>query len=145
MRKTHDYVHRYRGYWSDGGKCRIRIYQEDGQAPVVVCSQLPDNDSTSVTNMAEYLAAEVAERHSLPTPLTWVEHYPENWGGPGEWSLVFFSSWQVRDLCLGGVMRHRVGSPRWSPLTLAGVVRLTGGDRHPARTLGARGRGGSGR
>ena len=29
--KTHDYVHRYRGYWSDGGKCRIRIYQEEGQ------------------------------------------------------------------------------------------------------------------
>jgi hypothetical protein len=28
--KTHDYVHHYRGYWSDGGKCRIRIYQEDG-------------------------------------------------------------------------------------------------------------------
>ncbi len=100
MRKTHDYVHRYRGYWSDGGKCRIRIYQEDGQAPVVVCSQLPDNDNTSVTNMAEYLAAEVAERHSLPTPLTWIEHYPENRGGPGEWSLVSFSSWEVRDVCL---------------------------------------------
>jgi hypothetical protein len=26
---------------------------------VVICSQLPDNDNTSVTNKAEYLAAEV--------------------------------------------------------------------------------------
>jgi hypothetical protein len=35
VRKTHDYIHCYRGYWSDGGKCRIRIYQEDGQSRVV--------------------------------------------------------------------------------------------------------------
>jgi hypothetical protein len=50
MNMTRDYVHHYRGYWSDGGKCRIRIYWEDGHAPVVVCSQVPDNDNTSVTN-----------------------------------------------------------------------------------------------
>ena len=61
LKKTHDYIHHYRGYWSDGGKCRIRIYQGNGQAPVVICSQLPDNDNTSVTNMAEYLAAEIME------------------------------------------------------------------------------------
>jgi hypothetical protein len=33
--KTYDYIHHYRGYWSDGGNSRIRIYQEDGQAPMV--------------------------------------------------------------------------------------------------------------
>jgi hypothetical protein len=68
VRKTHDYMYYYRGYWSDGGKCRISIYQVKRQAPVVICSQLPDNHNTSVTNMAEYLAAEVIEEHSLPTP-----------------------------------------------------------------------------
>jgi len=68
MKKTHDYIYHYRGYWSDGGKCRIRIYREDGRAPVTVYSQLPDNHNTSVTKMAEYLAAEVIEEHSLPTP-----------------------------------------------------------------------------
>ncbi len=111
MKKTHDYVHHYRGYWSEGGKCRIRIYQEDGHATVVICSQLPDNDNTSVTNMAEYLAAEVIEAHSLPTPLIWIEHYPEHEGGPGEWSLVKFSSWEMEEVCLGGVWRCRIGSP----------------------------------
>jgi hypothetical protein len=35
----------------------------------VVCSQLPDNENTSVTNMAECQAAEVIEQHGLPTPL----------------------------------------------------------------------------
>jgi hypothetical protein len=76
VNKTHDYIHHYRGYRSDGGKCRIRIYQEEGQSPVVICSQLPDNPNTSVTNMAEYLAAEVIQENSLQIPLTWIEYYP---------------------------------------------------------------------
>ena len=38
MVKTHDYIRHYRGYWSDGGKCRIRIYQEDCHNPLVICS-----------------------------------------------------------------------------------------------------------
>jgi hypothetical protein len=122
VRKTHDYIHHYRGYWSDGGKCRIRIYHEDGCAPVVICSQLPDNDNTSITNMAEYLAAEVIEEHFLPTPLTWVEHYPEHEGEIGEYSLVRFSSWDLTEVCLGGVWRIRLGSPRWSPLRLEEVA-----------------------
>ena len=116
MRKTHDYIHHYRGYWSDGGKCRIRIYLEDGHAPVVVCSQLPDNHNTSVTNMAEYLAAEVVDKHGLSTPLVWVEHYPEHEGGIGEYSLVTFSSWEVSEATVGGTRRIRVGTPVWSHL-----------------------------
>ena len=103
MKKTHDYIHHYRGYWSDGGRCRIRIYREELRAPVVICSQLPDNHNTSVTNMAEYLVAEVMEEHALPTPLVWVEHYPEHEGEIGEYSLVRFSSWDVRKVRLGGV------------------------------------------
>jgi hypothetical protein len=113
VKKTHDYIHNYRGYWSEGGKCRIRIYREDGQPPMVICSQPPDNDNTSVTNMAEYLAAEVMEEHKLPTPLVWIEHYPEHKGEMGEYSLVRFSSWEPKEVCLGGVWRYRMGSPKW--------------------------------
>lgn len=113
--KTHDYIHHYRGYWSEGGKCRIRIYQENSQY-LVVCSQLPDNDNTSITNMVEYLVAELVETHDLLTPLTWIEHYPEHQGKPGEYSLVSFSSWGPKEVCLGGVWRYRVGSPRWESL-----------------------------
>jgi hypothetical protein len=121
VKKIHDYIHRYRGYWSDGGKCRIRIYREEGPSPVVVCSQLPDNDNTSVTNMAEYLAAEVIEKHGLPTPLIWVEHYPEHEGEIGEYSLVKFSDWVPMEVCLGGLWRCQVGSPAWSPLSAEDV------------------------
>jgi hypothetical protein len=116
VKKTHDYIHHYRGYWSDGGRCRIRIYHEDGRAPVVICSQLPDNLNTSVTNMAEYLAAEIIEEHMLPTPLVWIEHYPEHDGDIGEYSLVKFADWDLQKVCIGSEWRYRVGSPQWSPL-----------------------------
>src|SRR5919107_4072117 len=98
--KTHDYVHYYRGYWYEGGKCRIRIYRTNGDEPVVICSQLLENKNTSVTNMAEYLAAEVIEEHGLPTPLTWIEHYPEHRGKLGEYSVVTFSCWERREMRL---------------------------------------------
>ncbi|HKH77368.1 MAG TPA: hypothetical protein VKA51_10465 [Rubrobacteraceae bacterium] len=124
MKKAHDYVHRYRGYWSDGGRCRVRIYREEGSPPVVGCSQLADNDNTSVTNMAEYLVAELVEEHGLPTSLTWVEHYPEHEGEPGEWSLVTFCSWEPEEVCLGGTWRRRIGSPKWSPLGPDEVERI---------------------
>ncbi len=126
MKKTHDYVHRYRGYWSDGGRCRIRIYREEGGALVVVCSQPPDNPNTSVTNMVEYLAAEVVSEHSLPAPLVWIEHYPEHEGELGEYSLVGFSTWGRKDMCLGGVWRYRIGSPAWSSLRAKEVKMLAG-------------------
>jgi hypothetical protein len=117
VKKTYDYIHHYRGYWSEGGKCRIRIYREAGRSPVVICSQLPDNDNTSVTNMVEYLAAQVIDEHDLPTPLIWIEHYPEHKRKIGEYSLVRFSSWDSQEVCLGGVWRYRIGAPMWAALS----------------------------
>jgi hypothetical protein len=83
---------------------------------MVICSQLSDNPNTSVTNMAEYLAAEVIEEYKLPTPLTWIEHYPEHEGEIGEYSLVRFSSWEPVEVYLGSVWRCRIGSPEWLPV-----------------------------
>ena len=143
MTKTQDYIHHYRGYWSDGGKCRIRIYREDGCAPMVVCSQLPDNDNTSVTNMAEYLAAEVMEEHSLPTPLTWIEHYLEHEREIGEYSLMTFSDWEIKEVCLGGIWPFRIGVPSWShlrPEEVEFLLRDRTGEQRPPSTMEQPGR-----
>jgi hypothetical protein len=143
VKKTHDYVHRYRGYWSEGGRCRIRIYREDGRAPVVICSQPSDNPNTSVTNMAEYLAAEVLEAHQLSTPLVWIEHYPVHKGEIGEYSLVRFSDWEPEEVCLGGVWRLRVGVPSWSrlrPEEVEFLLRDGTGEQSPPSTVGQSGR-----
>lgn len=132
MKKVHDYTYHYRGYWDDGGVCRIRIYQSEDQVPVVICSQLPENKNTSVTNMAEYLAVEIIEHHDLPTPLTWIEHYPEHEGEMGEYSLVQFSDWTIREVCLGGAWRSRIGRPRWFYLTSRAVGQLMDSRLHIA-------------
>jgi hypothetical protein len=143
VKKTHDYIHHYWGYWSDGGKCRIKIYQEEGQSPMVICSQLPDNDNTSVTNMVEYLAAEVIEEHCLSTPLTWIEHYPQHEGEIGEYSLVRFSSWELTEVCLGGVWRLLIGVPSWSHLRSEEVeffLRDRASEQSPPSTVEQHGR-----
>ena len=41
----------------------VRVFEETGQTPVIVMGELPQNTSTSVTNMAEYLAPELIQRH----------------------------------------------------------------------------------
>ena len=146
MRKTHDYVHYYRGYWSDRGKCRIRIYQGNGQAPVVICSQLPDNDNTSVTNMAEYLAAEIMESHpdifdpfslgnipgiSYDKPFVWIEHYQTGARGSrsdlATFDLTTFEHYEPKDVRSGGVWRKVRGQPSWKTLERATVEVLVGG------------------
>ena len=48
---------------------------------MIVCTELPDNPSTSVTNMAEILAAELIARHfpqrfDDAARVAWLEHYP---------------------------------------------------------------------
>jgi hypothetical protein len=54
-----------------GGRCRVRIYvpEEEGlahdEAPVVICSELPENRGASVTSAAERVAAEVLSNHGL--------------------------------------------------------------------------------
>jgi hypothetical protein len=32
MEKSNDYIQEYRGYRSEGGRCRIQIYEESGKS-----------------------------------------------------------------------------------------------------------------
>jgi len=41
----------------------VSVFEEEGQPPVIVMGELPQNISTSVTNMAEFLAPELTQRH----------------------------------------------------------------------------------
>ena len=130
MKKTHDYFHHYRGYWSGSGRCPTRIYRDDIRVPVVTCSQLSNNPNTSVTNMAEYLAAEIIDEHRLPTPLVWIEHWPEETtdGGEETFELVGFSGYEVTQRApYLGETRAWIGEPTWKPLDRATVEVLVGG------------------
>ena len=81
-------------------RCRVRIYLPDDvlDAPVVICSELPNNPGGSVTNSAEVIAAGVIRANELPTPLVWIEHWPEeSTEGRGTFDLVAFSSYEVTE------------------------------------------------
>jgi hypothetical protein len=114
------------------GQCRIRIYLPEAEqdASVVVCSELPNSGSTSVTYAAEQLAAEVIRSHKLPTPLVWTEHWPEEStdGGEETFELVVFSSYKVEERApYLGEGRAWIGDATWKRLDRASVEVLVGG------------------
>jgi hypothetical protein len=117
MHLASDYIHPT----PRGGRCRVRIYlpEEEQDAPVVICSELPNNGGTSVTYAAEQLAAEVIRSHMLPTPLVWIEHWPKEATGGGEetFELVVFSRYEVTERApYLGETRAWIGTATWKRL-----------------------------
>jgi hypothetical protein len=115
-----------------GGRCRVRSYlpEEEQDAPVVICSELPNNRGTSVTNAAEQLAAEVIRSHRLPTPLVWIEHWSKEStsGGEESFELVVFSIYKVEERApYLGEKKSWVGDATWKTLDRTAVELLVGG------------------
>jgi hypothetical protein len=71
-----DYIHPYKDAGRRPSHCQVRMYLPDDvlNAPVVVCSELPNNPGGSITNSAETIAAGVILASELITPLVWIEH-----------------------------------------------------------------------
>jgi hypothetical protein len=131
MELTADYRYQYRGLNSDGGVCHLRVYQAPGRTPVVVATELPDNPNSSVTNAAEYLAADVVARHfparfDEDEPVIWVEHYPVRPGAREEFDRVSFARNVPKPERVGGVWRRTLGEPEWRPLGREALERLIG-------------------
>ena len=132
MGAMYDYIHQGGCYRYGVGWCRIRIYAGEaaGDAPVVLCSELPKDRSPE---MVERLAAEVIREHfssglpDLPRPLLWIEHCPSRRGrGPGRYSLLIFPTYCPRLDGAGFVRRFTLGTPRYEALAPREVEVLTG-------------------
>ncbi len=134
MRKTHDSHYQYHGFWRPGGICRIRIYEEEDRPPVVLCSELAENTNTSVTNMAEYLAAEIIRAHfplrfeSVEEPIIWIEYYGFLYGESAAcYARVSFDSYRPCPVTnASGNPRLRLGRPHWRHMSQADVETLIG-------------------
>ena len=127
MHRASDYIHPT----PRGGQCRVRIYlpEIEHDSPVVICSEILNNGGTSVTYAAEQLAAEVIRSHELPTPLVWVEHWPEEStdGGEETFELVVFSGYKVEERApYLRETRAWVGEATWKELDRATVEVLVG-------------------
>lgn len=126
-----DYIHSYRGVIGVRSRCRIRLYlpQEDRDAAVVICSELPDNPGTSVVDAAEQIAAEIIQHFRLPSPPVWIEHRPqEEPAGEQEeaFDLVIFDHHEVKATLRGGNMHQEIGQPTRKRLDRASVESLVG-------------------
>ena len=66
--------------------------------------------------------------HELPTPMIWIEHWPEeSTCGAETFELVVFSSYEVEErMPYLGEMRARIGSATWKRLDRATVEVLVG-------------------
>jgi hypothetical protein len=129
MHLATDYIHPT----PRGGKCRVRVYLSDDEqdAPVVVCSELPTNEGSSITYAAEQLAAEVIRYHRLPTPIVWLEHHPplSTDGDTETFDLVDFSSYEVMESApYMGEIRLIRGEATWKRITRGMVEVLVGGE-----------------
>ena len=129
MHLATDYIHPT----PKGGRCRVRVYvpDEEGDAPVVLCSELPHNTGLSVTAAAEVIAGEVISVISeyVDRPPVWIEyHPPKTTDGRSEtFELVLFSSLEVSEALVEGRWRKEVGIPMaWKPLDRAMVETLIG-------------------
>src|SRR5215213_3047789 len=127
VRLATDYIHPT----PRGGRCRVRVYlpKEELDAPVVICSELPTNEGSSITYAAEQLAAEVIRHHRLRPPVVWIEHHPlETTDGSTEtFDLVDFSSYEVSERTpYMGETRLALGEAMWKRLTRDMVDVLVG-------------------
>jgi hypothetical protein len=125
MHLANDYIHPYKDAGGRPAHCRVRIYLPDDMrdAPVVICSELPNNPGGSITNSAETIAAGGVRANELPTPLVWIEHWPEeSREGEESFELVVFSSFEVVERApYLGETRAWIGEPTWKSLDRATV------------------------
>ena len=120
---------------SEGGICRVRIFEQAGKVPIIIVTELTENTNTSITNLCEYLACEIIrahfpERFEEHEPVLWIEHYvrsPAERDRLGlEYALVEFEDYTPRLQWLGGVQRLRIGQPSWKHVDRSVVEFLVG-------------------
>jgi hypothetical protein len=129
LRLAADYVHPFESPSGIHSRCRIRVYlpEQEHDAPVVVCSELPENPGIPVTGAAENIAAEVIKAYWLVDPV-WIEYHPEDTTAAGieSFELVVFSDHKIREAVRSTASRIEVGEPSWRALDRPSVELLLG-------------------
>jgi hypothetical protein len=129
LRLATDYVHPFESVSGIRSRCRIRVYLPEQQrdAPVVVCAEMPSNPGIPVTGAAENIAAEVIRAHWLVAPV-WIEYHPEETTAAGveSFELVVFSDHKIREAVRHAGSRIEIGEPSWKTLDRQSVEIIVG-------------------
>ena len=133
MHLASDYIHPYKDAGGRPAHCRVRLYlpEDVRDAPVVICSELPNNPGGSITDSAEVIVAGVIRSNELPTPLVWIEHWPKESTDREDETvdLVVFSNHEVIERApYLWERRAWIGEATWKALDRATVEALVGGN-----------------
>jgi hypothetical protein len=130
MHLISDDTYPYKDAGGSAAHCRVRIYLPDDvhDAPVVICSELPNNPGGSVTNSAEVITAGVIRVNELPTPLVWIEHWPkQSINGRETVELAVFTNYEATQRApYVGETRAWIGDAAWKALDRTTVEALVG-------------------
>ena len=129
MSLTADVVFPFEGPDGMRAKCRVRVYEPEDprDAPVVVCSELPDDRGPSMAEATSTIAARVAAAFRLYREPVWIEHRPS--GGLETFELVTFGTYRAEEIRRMGarlLWDLEVGEPERKPLDRATVEVLVG-------------------
>ena len=131
MRLAADVVFPFAGPDGAGARCRVRVYEPEDprDAPVVVCSEMPDDPGPGVAGAASTIAARVAAAFRLHREPVWIEHRPPSGAGPETFELVTFGTFRAEEIRRMGprvLWDLEVDGPERKPLDRATVEVLVG-------------------
>jgi hypothetical protein len=100
----------FKGFWNCEAKCGITI---DLYNNIVIMTELPDNNGTSVTNLSEEIASYIHNTYlkdELHGSIIWIEHYPTNrWRDQDQFDTVNYTYNYIERL-------HIYSTPQWKPV-----------------------------
>ena len=148
--KIHDAPYTYRGYYDaePAGLSQVRLFSRPSARPVIVITDLPENPTTSVTNLMETLVPELirdlgktAWFEEAQPPIV-IEHLPplnprdqrdqlSEYRRTDEYSEATFTNWRPKTIWIGGRERLSLGEPNWRYMRREEVVSLIGEDEVP--------------
>ena len=100
-------IYNYEGFHGCVCICDLEIIKN-----LVIASEMPENEGTSVTNFAEQLATLVCQEFEIePKHLIWIEHYPERDGV----SRKYAESYDLVSFNLNG--DGVFSNPRWTGIS----------------------------
>ncbi len=120
------YMYPFRGYWGGAAVCHIAIYDHAGTV-VVICTEAPDNPGTSITNMAEHIATDVARIYQLAQePFVWIEHYDDRSDPIALKHAIRRTKGESFDRVEFRRRGTQLSEPDWRPISKAAVEELIG-------------------
>jgi hypothetical protein len=146
--KIHDAPYQYRGYYDaePEGQAHVRLFSRPSTRPVIVITDLPENPTTSVTNLMETLVPEIirdlgktAWLEEEKPPIV-IEHLPpmnpreqrqvylSEYRKHDEYSEATFANWRPKTVWIGGRERLSLGEPDWRRMSHEEVAALIGNE-----------------